>query len=85
MKVLLLGFLYVLVNLPFGYLRAGVSKETPKRLLKKLLYIHLPIPFVYGLRHFVFKISLKWLPFLFVCYALGQWGGGKLRQRASRG
>ncbi len=81
----MLGLLYVLVNLPFGYLRAGVSKETPKRLLKKLLYIHLPIPFLYCLRHFVFKVSLKWLPFLFFCYALGQWSGGKWRSSKRSG
>ena len=79
MKVLVLGFLYFLVNLPFGYLRAGVPKKSPKW----FLYIHLPIPLVVCLRIFVFKVTWKWMPFLVLCYALGQWLGGTLRQKRS--
>ena len=79
MKVFLLGLLYLVVNLPFGYLRAGVPKKSPKW----FLYIHLPIPFVVCLRIFVFKVSWKFIPLLIVCYALGQWAGGKLRNQKS--
>ncbi|MBI4436858.1 MAG: hypothetical protein HY590_05580 [Candidatus Omnitrophica bacterium] len=75
-KIALLGFLYFLVNLPFGYLRAGVPKKSPKW----FLYIHLPIPFVILLRTLVFKVSWHFIPILVGCYALGQWAGGKLRR-----
>lgn len=81
MKVLFLGLLYVLINLPFGYLRAGVPKRSPKW----FLYIHLPIPILVCLRVFLFKISWKWIPLLVLCYALGQWGGGKLRKKSPKG
>ena len=77
MKILVLGLLYFLVNLPFGYLRAGV----PKKSRKWFLYIHLPIPLVVCLRIFVFKVTWKWMPLLVICYALGQWLGGRLRQK----
>lgn len=81
MEVLVLGLLYVLVNLPFGYLRAGVPKKTPKW----FLYIHLPIPILVCLRLFVFKVSWRWIPLLVLCYALGQWSGGKWRSSKRSG
>ena len=79
MKLAILALLYVLINLPCGYLRAGVQKRSPLW----FLYIHLPIPFVVLLRIFVFKISWHALPLLVGCYALGQWGGGRLRRRGT--
>lgn len=75
MNVLLLALCYMLVNLPFGYLRAGVPKKSPEW----FLYIHLPIPFVVALRIWVFQVSWEFIPLLVLCYALGQWGGGRLR------
>ena len=75
MRVAILALFYILINLPCGYLRAGVPKRTPLW----FLYIHLPIPFVVLLRIFVFKVSWHYLPILVGCYALGQWGGGRLR------
>lgn len=79
MNVFLLALLYVLINLPFGYLRAGV----PRRSALWFLYIHLPIPLVVVLRLFVFKVSWHYLPLLVGCYALGQWGGGQIRKKGA--
>jgi len=77
MKVLVLSLLYVLINLPCGYLRAGV----PKRSFLWFLYIHLPIPLLVLLRLRVFQISWHYLPLLVGCYALGQWGGGWIHRK----
>jgi hypothetical protein len=79
MKIITLSLLYILINLPFGYLRAGV----PKRSALWFLYIHLPIPLLVALRLLVFKVSWHYLPLLVGCYALGQWGGGRIRGRGA--
>jgi len=76
LNLLGLGICYILINLPCGYLRAGV----PKRSARWFFYIHIPIPFLIGLRIFVFKVSWTYIPLLVCFYALGQWGGGKIRQ-----
>ena len=81
MNVFLLCLCYVLINLPFGYLRAGV----PKKSVKWFLYIHLPIPLLVCLRLFVFEVSWHYLPVLIGCFALGQWGGGQWRRKKSEG
>ena len=79
MHLFFLCLLYVLINLPFGYLRGGV----PKRSALWFLYIHLPIPFLVLLRIFVFKVSWHYLPLLIGCYALGQWAGGQIRKQGA--
>lgn len=79
-NVLILCLLYVLINLPFGYLRAGVPKGT----FRWFLYIHLPIPFLVMLRLWVFKVSWRMIPLLVFCFALGQWLGGRLRRPIQR-
>ena len=78
MELFFLSILYVLINLPFGYLRGGV----PKRSVLWFLYIHLPIPLLVFLRLVVFKVHWHYIPLLVGCYALGQWGGGRLRRRS---
>jgi len=79
MNLLFLSALYILINLPFGYLRAGV----PKRSFLWFLYIHLPIPLLILLRVFVFKVSWHYIPLLVGCFALGQWAGGRIRRQGT--
>jgi len=63
-----------LINLPFGYLRAGYKKLS----FMWFLYIHIPVPFVIYIRH-INNIDLTWTlaPFLFGSYFLGQFLGRK--------
>ena len=70
----------ILINVPFGYLRAGYKKLS----FMWFLFIHLPVPFVIYIRHF-FGVELSWTlaPFLFGSYFLGQFIGRKLRLRLS--
>ncbi|MCK5281464.1 MAG: hypothetical protein KAK04_23085 [Cyclobacteriaceae bacterium] len=62
----------LLVNIPFGYFRAGHRKLS----FMWFLYIHLPVPFVIFIRY-LNEIDLSWAlaPFLFGSYFLGQWIG----------
>ena len=66
----------LLVNIPFGYLRARYKKLT----FMWFLYIHLPVPLVIYIR-FLNGIDLTWTlaPFLFGSYFLGQFIGRKWR------
>lgn len=69
------------LNLPFGWLRAGVARFTRRW----LLYVHLPVPAVVALR---LLLGLGWhwttYPLLIGAYAAGQLGGGWLRRRVRR-
>ena len=68
----------LLVNIPFGYLRARYKKLS----FMWFLYIHLPVPLVIYIR-FLNGIDLTWTlaPFLFGSYFLGQFIGRKWRLR----
>jgi len=67
-----------LINLPFGYFRAGYKKLS----FMWFLFIHLPVPFVIYIRHF-FGVELSWglAPFLFGSYFLGQFLGRIIRMK----
>jgi len=71
----------LLVNLPFGFWRAGARKFS----LPWFLAVHLPVPLSVGVRCFS---GLGWrlstFPFLIGAYFVGQCAGGLLRKR-SRG
>ncbi len=66
----------LVLNLPFGYWRAGVRRFT----LSWLLAVHLPVPLVVGLR---IVSGLGWqlstVPFTIGAFLAGQFLGGKLR------
>jgi len=67
-----------LINLPFGYWRAGV----PARSRQWMLSIHLPVPAVIALRVFS---GIGWHPITFPvligAFFLGQFAGGRLLRR----
>jgi hypothetical protein len=67
----------LLVNLPFGFWRAGVRKFT----VSWFLAVHAPVPVVVGLR---VLSGLGWqlvsFPVLVSAFFTGQFLGGKLRQ-----
>ncbi|HZI19799.1 MAG TPA: hypothetical protein VEY09_14505 [Pyrinomonadaceae bacterium] len=67
-----------LINLPFGYWRAGV----PVRSRQWMLSIHLPVPAVIALRVFS---GIGWhpvtFPILVGAFFLGQFAGGRLLRR----
>ena len=66
------------INLPFGYWRAGVRKFSPAWFVA----VHAAVPLVVALR-FVLGLPFRWLAFpLFVAaYFGGQTVGAKVRKR----
>ena len=70
--------LIVLVNLPFGYWRAGVRKLSAPWFAA----VHLPVLLVVGIR-LLLDLPFAWrvLPFTAGAFALGQWLGGWWRRR----
>ncbi len=74
--LLLISTTTFLLNIPFGYWRAGVKKFT----LSWFLAIHIPVPFVVGLR---LISGLGWnltnVPVLLCAFFAGQFLGGKLK------
>lgn len=68
----------LLINIPFGYLRAGYRKLS----FMWFVYIHLPVPVVIYIRY-INEIDLSWTlaPFFFGSYFLGQWVGKKWRDQ----
>jgi len=77
--------LILLLNLPFGFWRAGTRKFT----LPWFLAVHVPVPIAIGLR---IAIGMGWrlaaLPVFVAAFFTGQFLGGRLRfatQRANGG
>ncbi len=67
----------VLLNLPFGYWRAGVKRFS----LPWFLAVHLPVPLAVGLRFLVgLGLRLSTLPIFIAAFFTGQFLGGKLRK-----
>jgi len=70
----------LVLNLPFGFWRAGTRKFT----LPWFLAVHVPVPLAVGLR---FAVGLGWrlatLPVFVGAFFAGQFLGGRLR-RAGR-
>lgn len=65
--------LTVIINVPFGYLRSKAKKFS----LKWLLYIHLPVPFIFMARTFS-HIGYQYIPIFIVAGVIGQICGGKI-------
>ena len=71
----------LLVNLPFGFWRAGVRRFT----LAWFVAVHAPVPLVIGLRSLAgLGWQLSTLPVLVGAFVLGQFLGGKLRHAEDR-
>lgn len=71
-----LSIVTLILNLPFGFLRSRAAKYS----LRWLLYIHLPVPFIYLLRRML--LSDLYIPLtislLVAAAILGQVLGGKI-------
>lgn len=70
------AFAIVLVNLPFGYWRAGTRKFSAAWFVA----VHAPVVLAVGVR-LLLDVGLAWraLPVLILSFALGQWFGGRIR------
>jgi len=68
--------LILLLNLPFGYWRAGVRKLS----VSWFVAVHVPVLLAIGLR-FASGMGFQWrtLPLYVAAFFGGQWLGGKLR------
>jgi hypothetical protein len=68
----------LLVNIPFGYWRAGYRKLSPGWFTA----IHLPVPLVIAMR-WAAGVPFAWinLPFFVTAYFAGQTVGARLRRR----
>lgn len=70
-----------ILNLPFGFWRAGVSKFS----MPWFLAVHAPVPIAVGIRHFA---GLGWqlgtLPLFVAAFFAGQFLGGTLRAQLSQ-
>lgn len=74
LKLFLLTLIIFVINLPFGYWRAGVKKFS----LKWFLYIHLPIPIIVLLRIYSdIGFALYTYPLFVGAFFLGQFVGKK--------
>ena len=73
--------LIIVVNLPFGYWRAGVRKFSAPWFVA----VHAPVLLVIGIR-LLLGIPFAWwvLPVTVGAFALGQWLGGWWRRRRAR-
>ena len=75
-KPWIIALLVFLINLPFGYWRAGTLKFSRAWFIA----VHAPIPFVIVLRLFSgLGYTAASLPFTVGAYFLGQFLGGRLR------
>lgn len=74
LKLLLLTLIIFIINLPFGYLRAGTRKFS----VKWFLYIHLPIPIIVLLRIYSdIGFAIYTYPLFVGAFFLGQLAGKK--------
>lgn len=77
-RILLVALAVLVLNLPFGWWRAGVRKFS----WSWFLAVHAPIPLVVALR-FASGLGFQWYtyPFLVGGFFGGQFLGARLRQR----
>ena len=77
-KLLIIAIAVVLLNLPFGFWRAGTRKFS----LPWILAVHLPVPFVIALRiGSGLGFQLYTFPVMIGAYFTGQFLGGRARRR----
>jgi len=72
----IVALLIVLINLPFGFWRAGLRKLSARWFVA----VHAPVPLAIGLR-FATGLGFHWqtLPLFVAAFFGGQWLGGRLR------
>ncbi len=75
-ELILLAIAVVVLNVPFGYWRAGARRFS----LPWFLAVHMPVPAVIGLRVLPgIGFQIATLPITVGAYAIGQFVGGRLR------
>ena len=72
-SILLLFVFTLLINLPFGFVRAKAKRYS----FRWFLYIHVPIPLIFIIRN-LSHIEMKYIPFFAIAAVMGQIIGGKL-------
>ncbi len=72
--IIIISIAALILNLPFGYLRAPTRKFS----FLWFLYIHLPIPFIFVLRRSV-GVGYQAIPLLFIGAIAGQVIGARIR------
>ena len=81
MRLALVAFAVFVLNVPFGYWRAGTRKFS----WQWILAIHLPVPLVIALRVFSGLGFQLWsFPLMVAAFFLGQFCGARLRRAAAR-
>ena len=77
-RIILITLLVFVLNIPFGYWRANVRNFS----LQWFLAIHIPVPFIIGLR-LISGIGFGWYTYLFLVagFFLGQRFGSLLMKR----
>lgn len=75
LRVILISFFALFVNLPFGYLRNQVQKYS----VKWFIYLHLPIPTIVFFRIY-YKVNFKYIPLFILTSILGQIIGAGLNK-----
>ena len=77
--VLMITLFSFVLNLPFGYMRSKSKKFS----ISWILYIHLPVPFVFLARNWA-ELSYMVIPILLAGAVAGQLIGGRMNpQKAS--
>ena len=78
----LIALAILLLNLPFGYWRAGVARFS----LRWFVAVHAPVPLAVGLRWAAgFPFRLSTLPVFVAAFFAGQFLGGRFRLRTRGG
>ena len=78
MKLLIISLIVLIINIPFGYWRANVKKFS----LQWILAIHLPVPFIVGLR-ILLGLGFEYYTYIFIIFAFfaGQKIGSVLHKK----
>lgn len=81
LKLLLIGLIVLIINIPFGYWRANVKRFS----LQWFIAIHIPVLFVIALR-LVSHLGFMWYTYvvLVTAFFLGQQAGSLIIRRIRR-
>jgi len=76
MKLTIIFLAFFILNIPFGYLKAGVKKLG----IKWFLYLHIPIAIEFLVRRY-FNMSYYYIPIFMILLLLGQKFGAYLYKK----
>jgi hypothetical protein len=82
MNLWMVAAIVLVLNIPFGYWRAGVRKFS----WQWVLAIHLPVPMIIALRIYSgLGFQFYTFPIMIGAFYLGQMSGGRLKARLIKG